>query len=80
MLTIKKGELNQGNQLCQDALAFTDMLADIYFVNRRLDELPQYMSDMVSWIGTGKGEISKNIEEAKRALMLELQSCLKIRL
>lgn len=66
--------MNQGqNRLCQDALAFTDMLADIYFVNRKLDELPQYMSDMVSWIGTGKGETSKNIEEAKRALMLELQ-------
>lgn len=59
--------------LCQQALAFTDKLADMYFVNRRFEELPKYMSDMVSWIGTGKGETSKNIEEAKRALTLELQ-------
>lgn len=52
----------------QDALIFTNDLANIYFNERNMDALPLFMEEKTSWIGTGKDEICRDIWEAKAAL------------
>ena len=59
--------------LKQAALAFADKLIELYFIDRRLDRLPAYMNEKISWIGTGENELCQNLMEAKQALKAELK-------
>lgn len=56
----------------QDALTFVENLVTLYFGKRDIAALPDYMEERTSWIGTGEGELSRNLTDARNALMLEL--------
>lgn len=55
-----------------DAIDFVRELVSLYFGKRELTALQDYMEARTSWIGTGKDEFSRNLEEAQGALAGEL--------
>ena len=55
----------------REALEFIAYLKKLYFEKRDMDALLACMDDRVTWIGTGRGEVSCGLEEAQAALMRE---------
>lgn len=51
---------------------FVQKLIIQYFEKRDLGTLSHYMEERTSWIGTGEGEVSRNLTEAKSALSGDL--------
>lgn len=56
----------------QKALRFSKDLLSLYFEKRDMNTLANYIEECTSWIGTGKGELCRNSEEAAIALANEL--------
>lgn len=62
-------ETNKTNTIKEpEALDFVQDLVMLYFGQRDMGALPEYMEYRTSWIGTGDGELSRNLSEAKTAL------------
>lgn len=55
-----------------DALEFVDHLISLYFCERNLPVLTQYMEKHTVWIGSGKGELSRTMQEATKLLADDL--------
>lgn len=55
----------------QEALAFIRELASHYFERRDMAAVGSYLEERTSWIGTGRNELSRNLEEARQALAQE---------
>ena len=64
--------MNLSGLSAENALEFVGKLISLYFSDRELAALPDYMEERTSWIGTGKGECSRNLNEAQTALACEL--------
>lgn len=58
-------------KLEQEALAFVRELASHYFEHRDMSVVGSYLEERTSWIGTGKDELSRNMQEASLALAQE---------
>lgn len=56
----------------QEALRFSHELLSLYFEKRDMNSLSRYMQECTSWIGTGEGELCRNLAEANVALLAEL--------
>ena len=57
----------------QEALAFIRELASHYFEHRDMAAVGSYLEERTSWIGTGKNEFSRNLEDARQALAQEAE-------
>lgn len=55
----------------EEALAFIRALATRYFEQRNMEAVNEYLEENTSWIGTGRGEFSRNLTEARQALSKE---------
>lgn len=69
---MKKGQYSN-ESIGQRALEFTKQLSAVYFEERGLERLTSYMKPQISWIGTGEGELSHNIGDARQILKNELK-------
>lgn len=56
----------------EEALAFVNHLLELYYDRREMNVLLENMEENTSWIGTGKDEINRNLQEAQNALTDDL--------
>jgi len=56
----------------QDAFRFAREMVALYFGKRDMAALLNDMEERTSWIGTGEGELIRNLSEARAALTKEL--------
>ena len=57
----------------QEAFCLARELLSLYFEKRDMNALVYHLSERTSWIGTGEGELCRNITEAGEALLAELE-------
>lgn len=55
----------------QEALEFLDHVQKLYFEYHNMESLIPFMKDEISWVGTEKQEIYRNLEEIRAALSLK---------
>lgn len=58
----------------QETLLFTEYLQSLYFEKRDMEAFLLELREGASWIGTGEQEFCRNLEDAKRALSLDMQA------
>lgn len=57
----------------KEALAFIGEMAAKYFEQRDMYAIQEFLEERTSWIGTGRDEFCRNLEEAKQTLAGEIE-------